>query len=81
MERQLALAGQSALQASLCDSTPAPEKPNPFQPPIFLLFVNDPRLLPESYLNFLRARLREKVGVSRFAYLFESACERSPKST
>ena len=36
------------------------EKPHPFQPPVFLLFVNDPRLLPESYLNYLRARLREK---------------------
>ena len=36
------------------------EKPHPFQPPVFLLFVNDPRLLPESYLNYLRARLRER---------------------
>jgi GTPase len=37
-----------------------PEKPGPFQPPVFLLFVNDARLLPESYLNYLRARLRER---------------------
>jgi GTPase len=37
-----------------------PEKPFPFQPPNFLLFVNDPRLLTESYLNYLRGRLREK---------------------
>jgi GTPase len=36
------------------------EKPHPFQPPAFLLFVNDPRLLPESYLNYLRGRLRER---------------------
>jgi GTPase len=36
------------------------EKPGPFQPPVFLLFVNDARLLPESYLNYLRARLRER---------------------
>jgi len=37
-----------------------PANPSPFQVPQFLLFVNDPRLLPESYMNFLRARLREK---------------------
>lgn len=37
-----------------------PEKPHSFQPPVFLLFVNDPRLLPESYLNYLRGRLRER---------------------
>jgi GTPase len=36
------------------------EKPHPFPPPVFLLFVNDPRLLPESYLNYLHARLRER---------------------
>jgi GTPase len=34
--------------------------PTPFQVPEFLLFVNDPRLLPENYMNFLQARLREK---------------------
>lgn len=38
----------------------APANPAPFQVPIFLLFVNDPRLLPESYLNYLCARLRDK---------------------
>jgi len=31
----------------------------PFPTPQFLLFVNDPRLLPDSYLNYLVARLRE----------------------
>ena len=29
-------------------------------PPLFVLFVNDPRLVPESYINYLCARLREK---------------------
>jgi GTP-binding protein len=29
-------------------------------PPLFILFVNDPRLLPESYINYLVARIREK---------------------
>ncbi len=38
----------------------APVSPTPFQVPEFLLFVNDPRLLPENYMNFLQARLREK---------------------
>ena len=37
-----------------------PPDPSPFQVPEFLLFVNNPRLLPETYMNFLRARLREK---------------------
>ena len=37
-----------------------PPDPRPFPAPEFLLFVNDPRLLPETYTNFLRARLREK---------------------
>jgi GTP-binding protein len=37
-----------------------PSEPKPFQVPAFLLFVNDARLLPESYANFLRGRLREK---------------------
>jgi GTP-binding protein len=30
------------------------------RPPHFILFVNDPRLLPESYVNYLCARIREK---------------------
>jgi GTPase len=34
---------------------------SPFQPPEFLLFVNDPKLLRKSYLAFLRARLREEL--------------------
>ena len=34
--------------------------PTPFQVPEFLLFVNDPRLLPDSYLNYLCARIRDK---------------------
>jgi GTPase len=37
-----------------------PEIPRPFQPPVFLLFVNEPRLLPESYLHYLHGRLRER---------------------
>jgi len=36
------------------------DNPRPFQPPEFLLFVNDPHLLPDAYTNYLRARLREK---------------------
>ena len=31
----------------------------PFPAPHFLLFVNDPKLLPDSYVNYLVARLRE----------------------
>jgi GTP-binding protein len=34
--------------------------PTAFQVPEFLLFVNDPRLLPDSYMNYLCARIREK---------------------
>jgi GTP-binding protein len=33
---------------------------SPVQPPLFVLFVNDPKLIPESYVNYLCARLREK---------------------
>ena len=29
-------------------------------PPLFVLFVNDPRLLPESYQNYLCARIRDQ---------------------
>ena len=29
-------------------------------PPLFVLFVNDPRLLPESYQHYLCARIREQ---------------------
>jgi GTP-binding protein len=36
------------------------DNPRPFEAPAFLLFVNDPRLLPASYQNFLTARLRER---------------------
>ncbi|MEX1117850.1 MAG: ribosome biogenesis GTPase Der [Terrimicrobiaceae bacterium] len=36
------------------------DNPRPFEAPAFLLFVNDPRLLPDSYKNFLTARLRER---------------------
>lgn len=36
------------------------DNPRPFQIPQIILFVNDPRLLPDSYLNFLTNRLREK---------------------
>lgn len=37
-----------------------PDKPRPFEHPVFLLFINDPRLLPASYLNYLVARVRDK---------------------
>jgi GTP-binding protein len=36
------------------------DRARPFDPPAFLLFVNDPRLLPASYLNYLTARIREE---------------------
>ena len=36
------------------------EDPRPFDPPIVLLFVNDPKLLPLSYLNYLAGRLRQR---------------------
>lgn len=36
------------------------DNPRPFEPPIVLLFVNDSKLLPASYLNYLAARLREQ---------------------
>ena len=29
-------------------------------PPLFVMFVNNPRLLPDSYLNYLKARIRDK---------------------
>jgi len=34
--------------------------PSSIAPPLFVLFVNDPRLLPESYQNYLCARIREQ---------------------
>lgn len=34
--------------------------PRPFTPPQFVLFVNDPRLLPDSYMNYMVSRVREK---------------------
>jgi len=34
--------------------------PSPIKAPQFILFVNDPRLLQESYVNYLCARLRDK---------------------
>lgn len=37
-----------------------PPEPPPFEPPQFLLFVNDPRLLVDSYVNYLIARIRDK---------------------
>lgn len=36
------------------------DKPAPFRAPQFLLFVNDPQLLPDSYKAYLVARIREK---------------------
>ena len=34
--------------------------PSAIKPPQFILFVNDPRLLQDSYVNYLCARLRDK---------------------
>ena len=34
--------------------------PSAIKPPQFILFVNDPRLLPDSYVNYLCARIRDK---------------------
>jgi len=33
---------------------------SPIKPPQFILFVNDPSLLPDSYVNYLCARIRDK---------------------
>jgi len=48
-----------------------PKEPSPFQPPHFLLFVNDPRLLPDSYFTYLCARLREKWEFPGLPILFK----------
>jgi len=48
-----------------------PKHPAPFQPPQFLLFVNDPRLLPDTYFNYLCARLREKWEYPGLPVLFK----------
>lgn len=37
-----------------------PKNPSPYEPPRFLLFVNDPRLLPDTYQNYLISKIREK---------------------
>lgn len=37
-----------------------PRRPGPFAPPEVVLFVNHPKLLPQSYQDFLLRRLREK---------------------
>lgn len=37
----------------------ASKYPRPFEPPQFVLFVNDPRLLPDSYMSYMTSRLRE----------------------
>jgi len=34
--------------------------PSAIKPPQFILFVNDPSLLPDSYVNYLCARIRDK---------------------
>lgn len=58
-----------------------PENPRPFQSPAFLLFVNDSRLLPESYLNYLRARLRERWEFPGLPVLLSlRARDRGPKN-
>lgn len=36
------------------------EGKSPIKPPQFILFVNDPSLLPDSYVNYLCARIRDK---------------------
>jgi GTP-binding protein len=33
---------------------------SPVSPPLFVLFVNDPKLVPDSYVHYLCARIREK---------------------
>ncbi len=33
---------------------------SPFPPPCFILFVNDPSLMPDSYASYLHSRLRER---------------------
>jgi len=48
-----------------------PKEPLPFHPPHFLLFVNDPRLLPDSYFTYLCARLREKWEFPGLPILFK----------
>jgi GTP-binding protein len=48
-----------------------PPKPSPFPVPEFLLFVNNARLLPESYMNFLRTRLRERWKFSGLPILLK----------
>jgi GTP-binding protein len=60
MERQPPpLAGKRRFKL-LYATQKVPLEPRPFQGPEFLLFVNNPRLVPQSYLNFLRARLRQR---------------------
>jgi GTP-binding protein len=55
-----------------------PPRPRALQVPVFLLFVNDPRLLPESYMNFLRARLREKWEFPGLPILLNSRGREAP---
>jgi len=38
----------------------APKYPRPFEPPQFVLFVNDPRLVPDSYMSYMTSRLRDQ---------------------
>jgi GTP-binding protein len=33
---------------------------SPVQAPLFVMFVNDPKLIPDSYVNYLCARIRDK---------------------
>jgi GTP-binding protein len=48
-----------------------PPKPSAFPVPEFLLFVNNARLLPESYMTFLRTRLRERWKFSGLPILIK----------
>jgi GTP-binding protein len=60
MERQ-APPSRGSRRFKLLYATQAKESSNSqIAPPLFVLFVNDPRLLPESYQNYLCARIREE---------------------
>ena len=60
MERQ-APPSRGSRRFKLLYATQAKESSNSqIAPPLFVLFVNDPRLLPESYQHYLCARIREE---------------------
>lgn len=51
--------GSRRLKIFYATQVVAPES-RPFAPPVFLLFVNDPRLMTTAYRHYLEARLRER---------------------